>query len=85
MEVAPEAELERGINFFPQLIEQARKVGAIIGVAIVGVGSSDGVRNAVSNCHPAHFDGYFPGLGPVVNFGQNVAVDVDQGVIFSRS
>jgi hypothetical protein len=35
------------------------------------------VRDAVGCGHAAHLDGRFPGLGTVVDLGQNMAVDVN--------
>jgi hypothetical protein len=40
------------------------------------------VGNAVSRCHAAHFDGYIPGFGAVVDLGKKVTVNVDHDVVF---
>jgi hypothetical protein len=77
MEVATQTELQGGTNFLPKLIEQIGEVLAIVGIAIISVGSGNGVRDAVRNCHAAHFHSYVPGFGAIVNFRQNVAVDID--------
>jgi hypothetical protein len=39
--------------------------------------------NAVGRCHAAHFDGYIPGFGAVVDLGQKMTVDVDHDVVFT--
>src|SRR5580692_7271802 len=90
MEVAAQAELQRGDRFLlqavpklvPQLIEKPRKIGAIVDIAIISMRRGYDMGNAVRRRHAAHFDGYLPGLGAIVNFGQNVAVDVDHEVVF---
>ncbi len=46
-------------------------------VAIVGVGGSDLVGDAVGRRHAAHRNGGFPGLGSVVYFRKDVRVNVD--------
>ena len=56
---------------------------AIICIAIVSMGSGDRVGNAVRGGHTAHFDSHVPGLGTVVDFGQNVAMDIDHECIFT--
>jgi hypothetical protein len=89
MKVAAQAEMRRRNIFFSnllsQLIEEPRKIGAIVGVTIIGVRRGDGVRDAIRRSHAAHFDGYLPGFGAIVNFWQNVAVDVDHGELYRTS
>ena len=85
MKIAAQSQfqIQRRTNLLPQLIEQPGEVGAIIGVTIVGVRGGDRVSNAVRRGHAAHFDGYIPGFGAVVNLGQKVAVDVDHEEILT--
>jgi hypothetical protein len=81
MKIAAQAKLRRRnillSKLIPQLIEQPGEIGTIVDITIISVRRSHGVGNAICRRHAAHFDGYLPGLGAVVNFWQNVAVDVD--------
>ena len=66
MKIAAQAELQcqRRIDLCAQLVEQSQKIGAVIGVAVVGMRSGDDVGDPVRRCHTAHFDGHVPGFGP---------------------
>jgi len=84
MKIAAQSQLQLqgGADFLLQLREEPGKVFAIVGVTVVGVGSGDSVGDAVGRCHAAHFDGYIPRFGAVVDLGQKMAVDVDHNVGF---
>ena len=57
-------------DLFLQFAKKPREVWAIVNIAIVSVRGRDGMGNAVGGCHAAHFNGHIPGLGSVVDFGQ---------------
>jgi len=79
MKVASQSQLQWGFgsDFLLEVSEKAGKIGAIVGVAIIGVWGGDGMGDAVRRGHAAHFDGYVPGFRAVIDFGQKMAVDVD--------
>jgi len=76
-------QLNRRANFLSKLAQQPRKIPAIVSVTVIGVRGSYRVNDTVGRRHAAHFDGYFPGFGAVVDFGKNVAVDVDHEAFFT--
>jgi hypothetical protein len=39
--------------------------------------------DTVCRRHAAHFDGYIPRLGAVVNLRQNMAMNIDHEIIFT--
>jgi hypothetical protein len=41
------------------------------------MGSGNDVGDSIRECHATHFHSYVPRFGSVVNFGENVAVDID--------
>src|ERR1700756_958123 len=49
-------------------------------VALFGVRRGHHMRDAVRRCQPAHFDRNFPGFGPIVDFRQDVSVDINHAV-----
>jgi hypothetical protein len=50
---------------------------AVVTIAVVGVRRGDDMLDAVRGRHAAHLLGYVPGFRAVVNFGKDVAVNVD--------
>jgi hypothetical protein len=81
MEVAAKRELQLVCNKALQVIEKSCQVNAIVGIAVVRMGGSDHVGDAVSRGDAAHFDGDFPCFGAVVDFGQKMRMNVDHACI----
>jgi hypothetical protein len=58
---------------------ESLQIFAVIVVTIVGMGSSDHVRDAVGSGRSAHGDRDVPGLGSVIYFRKNVRMNVNHG------
>src|SRR6266851_2914468 len=78
MEVAAEAELHAGTEARAEFGESGFMGGAVVGIALVGVGRGDHVLDAVGLRHAAHFEGNVPGFSAVVDLGKDVGMDVEQ-------
>src|ERR1700690_156373 len=59
-------------------------MGAIVHITVVSGRTSDGMRDAISGRHQAHFDRCLPGFGSVVDLGQKMAVDIDHGRVIRK-
>ncbi len=77
MKVAAQAELWRGPHQPLQALDTTRQVLVIVVVAVVGVRRSHQVGDPVGRRHPAHLDRHVPGFRPVIDLGQDMAVNVD--------
>jgi len=84
MEVAAEAERERGADERLQMIDQALEINTVVVVAVVGVRGRDLMRDAVGRGHAAHGYRNVPGLGAVVHFRKNVRMNVDHDLCEHR-
>jgi len=77
VEVTAQAEFGNAVRKSAQAIECGGVGFAIVGVSVVGVGCGDDVSDAVGGRHAAHLNGDVPGFGAIVDFGEDMAVDID--------
>src|SRR5208283_5678776 len=79
MKVAAKSQLQGQLStdLLPQPVEKVGKIGSIVKVTIVGVWRGHRMCNAVRRRHSAHFNRDIPRLGPVVDFREKMAMNVN--------
>ena len=79
MEIAAQTKAGRLADALAQIVDHLRQKLAVVTIAVVSVRRGNNMLDAVRNRHAAHLLGDVPGLGAVVDFGKDVAMDVDHG------
>lgn len=52
---------------------------AVVRIAVVGVRRRNHVRDAIGHCSLADLDANIPALGPIIDVGENVGMNIDHG------
>jgi hypothetical protein len=81
VEIASAVDLEDAAASLLEFGDLGRNCGGLVAVSIVGVGSRHDVRGAVLGCHRHHGDSFLERNCPVVQTGQDMAVDIDKGPV----
>ena len=79
MKVTAEAQHRPRANSLLQLVKKPSQIIAVIKVPVVRVGRGHHVLDAILRCHAAHGLGGFPGLRAVVNFWENMGMNINHG------
>src|SRR5689334_17082142 len=59
--------------------QQVAEIGPVVRVAIIRVWSGDHMSDTVGGRHAAHLDRDLPGLWAIVDFGDQMGVDINHG------
>ena len=80
MEIAAQAEAGHWADALTQVLEKSSKIFPVVVIAFIGVRSSHDVVDAIGCGYAAHAFRGVPGFGAIVDFGKDVAVNVNHGL-----
>jgi len=85
VEVAPQTDFRSISRKLLQVFDQSCQVFAVVMIAVIGVRRGDHVGNAVGGSCSTHLHAYVPGFRAIVDFGQDMGVDIDHAGRHDRS